>query len=172
MSNFTYITTLPVLPDHYINEGMAANFQLKFRPCSYRVRSSFFHSKLATMLRNKFGTCWAEYISFKAGSYYDWHCDFSRKCALNWLINTSPRSIAMYRELVLTPPGTPTQTILFDMEEINYTLYHPVVLNTHHEHAVINPGPEDRILLSVTVENVEYYELLEWLSQNPMDTYD
>jgi len=173
MSKFTHITTLPVLPDHYINEGMSANYELKFAPCSYRIESSFDNSKLCRELRKEFGVCFSQYVLFKAGSYYDWHCDIKRNFALNWLITTTPRAISMYRSVVPTPPGSNTiQTILYDVAEINYTLYHPVLLNTSQMHAVVNPGPDDRIILTVSVNGVGYEQMIEWLAQHPMDTYD
>jgi hypothetical protein len=60
-------------------------------------------------------------------------------------------------------PEINKRVVLYNVEEVVYNLYKPTLIDTTHEHCVINNSDESRIILSLTIWDTTYDEALFFL---------
>lgn len=147
------------IPMGVVDEAKRANYELGHLPNQLKAPSSFNNSKIMSLLKTEFGQIGGMYIKNHAWSYYDWHIDMGRKCSLNWLLKTNTDAVTLYRERL--EPDRKT-SIIYNITPVEYCLYKPTLMEVTHEHCVINPSSEDRIIFSVSL-NVEYDAVKEFL---------
>ena len=91
--------------------------------------------------------------------------DKGRRCAINWVIKTNPKALTLFRD------NAEWQAI-HKIEEVDYIMYKPTLINTMHRHCVINCYPEERIILSVSVnERYSFDEVKEFLQSLDIKEY-
>lgn len=161
---FFQLRNLPALPDFLIDEAMADEPVYEYWQKPFvltRISSLFQTTPLGQALVDKFGDIAARYYKTPSHSYYDWHLDGKRKCALNWLVKTNPEARTFYRDR--------RHNLLFwDLIEARYDLDHPTLIDTQREHCVYNNGDDERIILSVSIFNDHsYLDVLYFLAALP-----
>jgi hypothetical protein len=161
---YHHLPNLPLLPQKFIDEGLAANYPLKFLPTGYYSPSSFTQTNFVKRLEKEFGFCCSGFLKNLPNSYYDWHIDLDRYCAINWVIKTNPRAVTMYREIIPTPPEI-KKKFLYNIFEVEYSLAAPTLLNTAEEHCVVNPHHEERIILTTIIKPAKFVDVRDFLSQ-------
>jgi len=175
---FYQLSHLPLLDQEYINEGLAAEYQLPAAEINgvltprvtKAITSSFNDSKFIQDLRQKLNTH-VEVVYFRNNprTLYDWHSDISvnikksRYCAINFLLNIVHNSLTLFRE--------PTTRLNYNIIECPYILYSPMLFNTQHKHCVINNSNQNRYIMSVTPFNISYHEALDFFKTYTIDSY-
>jgi hypothetical protein len=143
LKNYHKIINLPKLDDCFIQEALTNDYRLVLKPDSYRADATLFNnSNFAKLVTNQFDIVDAVYLKTNPMTLYDWHVDKNRTCSLNWVIKTNSKAMTLYRESVTG--------LYWNIDEVEYDLYKPTLLNTKVEHCVINNFPEDRIILSMS----------------------
>jgi hypothetical protein len=169
---FYQLTHYPTLPDFYIQEALTAKIEISRRPVQYRAISTFSNSDFFKSIEEHFHRkCLTWYYITKPKTYFDWHTDERRNFAINWLVKEAPNAGGFYRnpiEEVINPLIDP---LIYDLVEIPYTLGKPTVLNTGLTHCVINNSNETRIILSMSVGDIDYEFGLEYFSKLQPTSY-
>jgi hypothetical protein len=166
MEKYFHRLDLPVLDDFFIQESLTAKFEIIATPSSLnRANSSFFRTNFSKLIDSTFGKCGSSFHKHPAHSLYDWHIDNKRECAVVWVIQTDPQATTLYREAV-----TNTR-LMYNITEVDYTLYKPMLLNTKYEHCVINNSDTDRITLNMSIFNTSYKQALEFFQNLKIKDY-
>jgi hypothetical protein len=166
---FFHLSNLPILSEKYITEALETDYQFTDYPNIYRGESSFGHSGFCGLLKNRFGEVSANFCKNLPRSVYNWHIDSSRESAINWVIKTNPMAKTYYRNeydndiLTHNRLKDNKRVLFFELEEVDYTILKPTLLNTTFNHMVINDSDEDRIILTVTVP-ATYHEIKEFIN--------
>jgi hypothetical protein len=160
---YTCFDNYPELCNSYIQEALSCNYTEHHRPHDYRAGCSFNSSNFINILKNNIGDVSALWIKNPPNTIYDWHIDNNiRQCSINFVIQQSVNSIAMYREPI---PQTGTDRIIYyKIHKVKYVLYKPTVLNVKEEHSVINPSDQDRIILSLCVKESSYKQTVNFMN--------
>jgi len=164
MSKYYTNLNLPPLDDQFISEALNQKFELIHEPSILICASTTFHTTdFFKTITSKF-RCGTRYFLNPPHTIYDWHTDNKRSCAINWVIKTNKNCLTLYREAI--PEAIPEinkRVVLYNVEEVVYNLYKPTLIDTTHEHCVINNSDESRIILSLTIWNTTYDEALFFL---------
>jgi len=175
---FTHFPNLPCLPDDVIQEALTIEYTILEHP--HIIRSTAHKFKETEFFRKfslAFDDCNASYMKFFPNSFYDWHIDRGRKCGINWVIKTNPRSSAFFRShynsgvLYHNRVAQKAPVLYWKLEEVDYTLYKPTLMNTDFEHCVVNNYPEERIILTLNSKDGTYSDIKEWLQNLKIDQY-
>jgi hypothetical protein len=160
MSNkFCQLPNLPVLPEHIVADGLTNGFEYTASPFTYAKKAPSFHETIFyKLLEKQFGkeNCNCKYLKNSPNSYYEWHTDKIRKCALNYIVNTSSNAKTFYREYTHNKN-------FFELEEVIYSEQFPTLIDTTHEHCVFNNCPEERVIFTISILNHSYQEVLKFL---------
>jgi hypothetical protein len=161
----TLIADFSILPDPMIQEALTGNYKKHQTPYSFaananQMKASNFYKKL----EDSFGEINVDYLKNEPNSLYDWHVDYNRSCSINWVIQTNPKAVTLFRTNHLKP-------FFWDIEEVQYELYKPTVLDTTKSHCVINNYFEERIILSLSIfKKNAYNEVVNYLQNlSPKD---
>jgi hypothetical protein len=169
---YHHLTDYPILPNFYIQEALDAKVEISRRPVQYRAESTFKHSTFFKQVEQHFQKkCVAWYYITKPKTYFDWHVDANRNFAINWMIKEASNAASFFRnpiEEVINPHIDP---LIFDLEEIPYTLGKPTVLNTSCHHCVFNNSDETRIILSMSVSDIDFETGLAYLKRLQPTSY-
>lgn len=165
---FYRLTNFPEMHFKYIKEAVNADYKVNYKPNQLSAQSSFNNDPLLNKLRSKFmekynygmSGC-GVYIKNLAHSYYDWHTDFGRQCSINWVIQTNARALTLYRDPI--PGSDNNKSFMYDIQEVEYKLYHPTLLDTTKEHCIINPSNSERIIFSLSI-NATFDEAKQFFS--------
>lgn len=165
-SKYFYHLDLPSLDNYFIQEAYNSDFELVKTPSSLiRANSSFLFNNFSKMVSSSLGEVGTSYHKQLPHSLYDWHVDNNRSCAILWIIKTNPQANTFYREAV------PDTRLMYNITEVDYTIYKPTLLNTKYEHCVINNGDEDRITLNMSIFNTPYEKALEFFQNLKINSY-
>jgi len=159
INKFCQLPNLPALPENIIADGLADGFEYTDLPFTYTKKDLAFHTTVFyKLLEKQFGkeNCEPKYLKNAPNSFYDWHTDKARKCALNYIVRTNSNAKTFYR----TP--LPTK-MFFELEEVIYSDQFPTLIDTTHEHCVFNNHPEERVILTISIWNHSYQEVLKFL---------
>lgn len=167
---FYHFKNLPALSDDIINEALNSEYFWSLKPNTFKCDAKLFKSsRFFKLLEEKFGWCNASYIKNFPFMLYDWHIDQSRSSSLNWVIKTNPKASTFYRDFYENDPFSKkisesgNRPLFWKLQEVDYTLYKPTILNTSMPHCVINNSSEERIILSVSVHTPPYNILKDFL---------
>jgi len=165
---FYHLTNFPAIPETYVQEAINAKYETRYKPNQVMAPASFNNDPMMHKIRMKLLTKYKRdviakgvYIKNPPYSYYDWHTDISRDCSINWVLKTNPQALTLYREHIPAPEDR--RSLMYDIEVIDYTLYKPTILDTTHEHSVINPSSEERIIYSLSL-SISFEEAKEFFS--------
>jgi len=166
MQNYFYcLRNLPDLDQDSINEANRSTFVEEFKPHVFRAKCSFDHrSELIKSLRKEFINVRSTWLMNPPNSMYDWHSDkFGRNCAINIPVKMPIESGAFFRKKM--NPEEPKYGKYFHLYKIDYELYKPTILNVLEEHCVMNLSDQERIILSISIENenVFYKDVVEFM---------
>lgn len=177
MSKFFTNLDFPELPKKYIQEALNSKFICRKNPTLYLAESSFNETSLFKVLDTKFGNCHSFYSLNPPNSLYDWHIDVQRKTVINWVIKSNPEARTYYREPITESdwngiPGSQKKPIMWNLTQVKYDSTKPTLLDISQEHCVINDWPEDRIILSLCInELVPYQDVLDFLGDKRIKQY-
>lgn len=165
-TKFYQLTNLPPLSQEIVADGLADGFEYTVSPYAYaKPATLFYDTEFYQLLTDQFGKVGCKYLKNPPNSYYDWHTDKIRNCALNWIIKTNPGAKTFYR-------ANNQSRFFWDLEEVSYNTTCPTLLDTKQEHCVFNNNPEDRVILSVTILNDHSYnDVLEFLTSVDIKKY-
>lgn len=176
--NFYHLTNLPPLSSDLIEEGLNADYYWNLNPNTFKSDAPSFKSTFFfKLLEKQFGICNASYIKNFPFMLYDWHMDQQRASSINWVIKTNPKASTFYRDYYEGDPFSKKMAehgrrpLFWKLQEVNYTLFKPTILNTSVPHSVINNSSEERIILSVSVHSASYDNLKDFLSHLMIDSY-
>lgn len=165
---FHHLTNFPELHIKYIKEALNAEYTVNYKPNQLSAPSSFNDDPFLHKMRLKFMAKYNRgmsgrgvYIKNLPHSYYDWHTDIGRECSINWVIKTNSRALTLYRDHIPAPEGI--TSFMYDIQEIDYTLYRPTLLDTTKEHCIVNPGNDARIIFSLSI-NAPFEQAKEFFS--------
>ena len=165
---FCHLTQFPEMHLRYIKEALNAEYKVSYKPNQLSAPSSFntdpFLHKLRLRWKGIYGTDLTGrgvYIKNLPHSYYDWHTDIGRECSINWVLKTNPKAMTLYRDHIPAPEGN--NSFMYDIEEIDYTLYKPTLLDTTKEHCIINSSNDERIIFSLSI-NAPFEQAKEFFS--------
>jgi len=160
MSNkFCQLPNLPVLPENIIVDGLTDGFEYTALPFTYAKKAPSFHeTAFYKLLEKQFGeeNCNCKYLKNPSNSYFDWHTDKIRKCALNYIVSNNPNAKTFYRTYL-------GNKMFFELEEVIYSEQIPTLIDTTHEHCVFNNHPEERVIFTISILNHSYQEVLKFL---------
>lgn len=161
---FYKFNNYPDLPKKYIDEACASDFTISLAPNLFLAPTSFHNSAFVHNIQEHFKTqCVLKYHLNVPNSYYDWHKDARRECAVNWLIKTNNESSVYYREVIQEAIPDNHDPLFYKLIKAEYQLYKPTLLNTKFDHCVINDSSETRIILSMSIVNISYENVLDYL---------
>ena len=176
--NFYHLTNLPPLSNDLIDEGLNGNFFWSLNPNTFKSDAPLFKSTIFfKLLERQFGICNASYLKNFPYMLYDWHTDQQRSASINWALKTNPKASTFYRDYYENDPFSKKMAengrrpLFWKLQEVDYTLYRPTLLNTSVPHSVINNSTEERIILSVSVHSASYNELKDFLSHLMINSY-
>ena len=98
-------------------------------------------------------------------THYGYHKDKLRNCSLNFLLTPDPNYLTLYREESDVP------LMIRSIENCVYQLLYPTLLDTTHEHTVINYSNKPRYILSVQPGMATYQETKEYLLNYQCEHY-
>lgn len=169
---FCKLANYPILSKKYIDEACNSNFKISLAPNLWLAPTTFKNSTFVKNIENHFKTqCVLKYHLNIPNSYYDWHIDARRDCALNWLIKTNDNSSVFYREVIEKAVPTNHRPLFYRLIEAEYELYKPTLLNTKFEHCVVNNSDEERIILSLSIVDVNYDQALDYFINLQISDY-
>jgi len=165
-AKFYQLTNLPPLPQEIVADGLTDGFEYTASPYAYAKRATLFYdTEFYKLLKNQFGEVGCKYLKNAPNSFYDWHTDKIRNCALNWIISTNPNAKTFYR-------SNNHNKFFWDLEEVIYNIDCPTLLDTKQEHCVFNNHFDYRTILSVTILNNHLYDdVLEFLKSVNIEKY-
>lgn len=163
---FQKLTNLPKLSEKYFSEAFQSEYTYVEDPVSYSAPcKQFSQSKFFNTLRDRFGWIEAVFLKNEPMSFYNWHIDKGRKCALNWPIQSSDSAFTFYRDSLYHQP-------IHFMERVDYELFTPTLIDTTFRHCVLNNSPEERIILSIAIsDRHSYKEVKQFLQQLTITEY-
>ena len=159
------LSRLPLLDLSYVNEAKTVNYitpeaekkdGYMVAQNIYSGSCSFNQSTFMKKLNQHFGSTWAAYIKFLPCSYYHWHADLLRSCAINVLIEEIPDSVTIFKEQITR--------LSFNTMVCDYVPRQLMLFNTSVPHCVINSNKNmTRHLLTITLPKaVRFEELKEY----------
>ena len=164
------LDNLSPLPQKYIDEAVSSNF-IWGGPPSFnvdRAETTFTKSNFAQSLYRRFtpSGCLFNIAYYRnlPGTAYKWHIDRKRTCAINILLTDNPNALVMHKEDI--------NGLIFNIFPVHYTKGCPVLFDTTVEHAVYNPDPNPRIILTIGFIGPSYQEMLEFLITTPNTILD
>jgi hypothetical protein len=166
MNKFSYLLdNLPELTPEMLNEALTNEYWNTERPfmCisgAYTMR----RTKFVEHLENTFGKVTVCFLKTSPYQLYDWHTDPTRSCAINWLVKSNPGAITLHR-------WNNTGRYYWDIEEVKYQLLKPTLFNVKQDHCVINNFGDERIILSISVMEYPYDEVLTYLKNLDIEKY-
>ena len=163
---FHKLNNLPKLPEKYFKEAFESEYTHIEDPVSYSAEcAQFKNTKFYQMLRSRFGWVDAAFLKNEPMTFYNWHIDKGRKCAINWPIQSSDSAFTFYRDSLERRP-------LHIMERVDYELYTPTLIDTTFRHCVLNNSMEERIILSIAISDKFYYkDVKQFLQQLTITEY-
>jgi hypothetical protein len=163
MERYCNLSHLPALPNNVIQEALSAKYSLNLpSQVLFSTAAEFINTEFTKKILEKFpnSNSHVQYRKNPPMSLYDWHTDVRRTCSLNWVIETNPGARTLFKfdsDNKLLPRK------LSSIEEIKYELHKPTLMRVWIPHCVINPYPEERIILSLSVREASYDELKNYL---------
>lgn len=163
---FQKLTNLPKLSEKYFNEAFESEYIHVEDPVSYNAKCiKFKNTKFYEMLCERFGWVDAVFLKNEPMTFYNWHIDKGRKCAINWPIKSSDNAFTFYRDSLERRP-------IHVMERVDYELFTPTLIDTTFRHCVLNNSPEERIILSIAFsDRYSYKEVKQFLQQLTITEY-
>jgi len=171
---FYHLNNLPELPQHFVEQALVEeNYQITLTPNLYESKIfGWYQTDFLKSLVSHFNTkCTAAFILNPPNSYYKWHTDWGRHCALNWLIKTNPKAGAFYKEPIPEAMPTDRDPHYYNLIEVDYTLYKPTLLNTDLSHCVMNNYNDSRIIFTTNIFDVSYADVLDFLKNLNISSY-
>jgi hypothetical protein len=175
---FFHISNVPILPDYIVREALESKYEINDYPNIIRAKAYQFEA--TDFFKNfslAFGACNAHYLKFFPNSLYDWHIDRKRMCGINWVIKTNPKASTFFREpydhdfLYHNRVAKNERILFWNLEEVDYTLLKPTLMNTAVDHCVVNNYPEERIILTVNCKEGAYNDVKAYLQSLTIDSY-
>jgi hypothetical protein len=170
---FYQLNNIPTLPEQYINEALAAEFQQpkvetngQLSPRTTRAVTSFVDSKMFQDIKHTICPgVHACYFRNEPQSLYDWHIDSTgnRKTAINFLLSDPTHSMMLYRKFV--------SRLNYSITACPYQLGQAMLLNVDQEHCVINLSQQYRYVLSVSLPGVEFDQAVNFFQNYSLDSY-
>jgi hypothetical protein len=163
---FQKLSNLPKLPEKYFKEALESEYVRIEDPVSYSTQcKEFSKSKFFNTLRGRFGWVEAVFLKNEPMSFYNWHIDKGRKCALNWPIQSSSDAFTFYRDSLEARP-------IHIMERVDYELFTPTLIDTTFRHCVLNNSMQERIILSIAIsDRYSYKEVKQFLQELTITEY-
>lgn len=160
---FLPLTNLPLLDMSYVDEAKTVNYitpEVEKRD-GYMVTQNFYsgscsfnQSTFMKKLNQRFGSTRADYLKFTPCSYYHWHADILRNCAINVLIEEVPDSVTIFKEQITR--------LSFNTMVCDYVPRQFVLFNTSVPHCVINSNKtKTRHILTITLPKAVTFEELK-----------
>jgi hypothetical protein len=156
---FCQLPNLPVLPQNILDDGLADGFEYIEGPYTLAKQAPSFHeTAFYKLLETRFGeeNCNCKYLKNPPNSYFDWHIDKFRKCALNYIVNTNSNAKTYFRTYL-------QNKFFFQLEEVIYSDQFPTLIDTKQEHCIFNDHPEERVIFTISILNHSYQEVLTFL---------
>jgi hypothetical protein len=160
--------SLPPLPISYYYDALQAAYNDPARhkfPTKLTTSRSlrFERSRLGKKLTGDFKKVSFDYMRFEPGTYYKFHRDVvnphgSRLCGINVLLSDSPAATTLFKL-------GEKNTSMFVVQPVEYVRYQPILLNTQIDHAVLTLGNTNRYILTISVYNQTYTDMLDYLGQ-------
>lgn len=163
---FHKLSNLPKLPEKYFAEAFEAQYVHIEDPVSYSATcKEFSKSRFFNTLRGRFGWVDAAFLKNEPMSFYNWHIDKGRKCAINWPIQSTDSAFTFYRDSLERRP-------LHFVERVDYELLTPTLIDTSFRHCVLNNSTEERIILSIAIsDRYTYKDVKQFLQQLTITEY-
>jgi len=155
---FYCLRNFPDLENEYVNQGLSATFTLKQpAPVIFAAKANIENSYIYKILLSHTKIMEMNWLMFPAKSNYNWHTDrFGRNCAVNIPIRVPDDAKTFCREPMFH--GAKEPFIWYNVEQVEYIINKPTILNVKREHCVINSSNQDRIILSISFD--ESYEII------------
>lgn len=165
-TKFCQLSNLPPLPPEIIAEGLADGYEYTTSPFACAKLATLFRkTDFYNLSKNYFGDVGCKYLKNPPNSYYEWHVDKKRNCALNWIIKTNPDARTFYR-------NNNQSKFFWELEEVVYNAEFPTLLDTKQEHCVFNNCPEERTILSMSIfSDHSYADVLAFLQSLDIKKY-
>lgn len=171
---FHCLRNLPNLSANFVEQGVdISKYTIRMTPNLYECKvfgwyNTDFFKQTEAHFGQKFS---AGFYLNPPNSYYKWHTDVQRHCALNWLVKTNPKGGAFYKEPIpeLAPPDRSPH--FFNLLEVEYELLKPTLINTDESHCVINNYNDYRIIFSMALSDVTYKDALAYFKDLTISSY-
>jgi hypothetical protein len=174
---YYHLDTYPDIAKKFIDEAQQVEYVFRGPPSHnvYRAETSFCETNFAKSLYKQFGELVSPanpkltpgksamniaYYKNDPKTGYVWHTDAKRSCAINIVMTDNPSALTMHREMI--------DHQFFNIEPVPYIKYRPFLFNTRVEHAVYNPDPTDRIILTIGFIGPSYDEVKDFLLSAPL----
>jgi hypothetical protein len=167
---FCPLIHLPLLDQATVSEAFGATYiDPKKDTAENRIAqtikadTTFINTKFCKDLSLKFGKVTAKYMRFDPLSYYDWHTDLNRGCAINFLLNLVPDTVTLF--------GSREDRINLDIIPVPYVLYQPTLFNTKISHCVINYSQQTRYIMTIGIHEPSFADAKKFLLDYNTDKY-
>jgi hypothetical protein len=166
MNQFSYLLdNLPELTPEMLNEALTNEYWNTERPfMCISGATTMRKTQFVQDLENNVGKVTTCFLKTAPNQLYDWHTDPTRGCAINWLVKSNPGALTLHR-------WNNNNRYYWDIEEVKYKLLKPTLFNVKQEHCVINNYCDERIILSISITDSSYDEVLEYLKNLKIDQY-
>ena len=168
---YFHFSHLPMLPEKYLTEPYHKGYvnlpdwRNNRIPVILDANTDLFHSKFIEDCRQEFGYMSTAILRFDPMSMLNWHRDWKRNCALNFLLNeTDGKSFTFIREHI--------DGWNYNMDEIVYTVGFPTLINVTLEHTAINYHPTNTRYVYTVAFYHDYNRVKEWLLNYKTVDYD
>lgn len=175
---FKHFPNLPELPEYIVQDALTSEYVINDYPNVIRAKAHKFESTdFFKQLISAVGSCNAHYLKFFPNSLYDWHVDRKRQCGINWVIKTNPKASTFFRSpfdhdfLYHNRVAKNERVLFWNLEEVDYTLLKPTLMNTSVDHCVVNNYPEERIILTINCKEGSYQDVNTYLQSLTIESY-
>ena len=173
---FYHLPNLPKLPTKYIELAQKAKYLF---PEEHKMNNrvtlasclKFQSTRFVNELSQKFSTIIVSFFRNEPHSFYDWHVDLggvkygTRQCCINYLVSENPGAVTMFKDYSFNRMN-------HKIVECDYTFLGATLFNTQHPHAVLNPTDHPRYVLSVSFFQNSFSEVLDYLKDLQVDSYE
>lgn len=163
---FCKLSNLPKLSEKHFKEAFEAQYVHVEQPVSYSAPcEEFSKTKFFNTLCNRFGWVQAAFLKNEPMSFYNWHIDRGRNCAINWPIQSTDSAFTFYRDSYERRP-------IHFIERVDYELLTPTLIDTTFRHCVLNNSTQERIILTIALsDKFSYKEVKEFLQHLTITEY-
>lgn len=162
---YYHIEKLPDLPEKYIQEAKAAQYDFKTSNWhedsnAWRAMSSFEETGFMKALKRRYGDNKVKpnaiYLKNAPMEGYAWHKDRIRTCVINVVLTHNDPAYCIWREK--------KNNFFFDiMGPIPYIVGRPFLFNPTVEHMVFNLSQQERLIMSIGFFGPSYDEVKDFI---------